>query len=77
MTNQSANSNELSAHVSTSGPIIGIGATSGVIALKQFFQALPERMGLAFVLVMHLPAHSKRKLVEALQAYTLNAPFPV
>ncbi len=60
-------------------PIVGIGSSAGGIpALIEFFEAMPERNGIAFVVVQHtaadvrsylreiLQAHSKMKVVEAL-----------
>jgi two-component system CheB/CheR fusion protein len=43
----------------TGFPIVGIGASAGGLgAFKQFFTALPDDTGLAFVLIQHLdPAH--------------------
>ncbi len=70
MTKQPANPNELATLASADFPIVGIGATGGIAALEQFFQSIPERNGLAFVIVTHLPAHRKRKLGEILQQST-------
>ncbi|MCX6046758.1 MAG: PAS domain S-box protein [Chloroflexi bacterium] len=73
MTNQSANPNELAAQAPADFPIVGIGTTGDIAALEKFFQAVPEDNGLAFILVMHLPAHRKRKLGEVLQQTTSMA----
>ncbi|MEI6077635.1 MAG: chemotaxis protein CheB, partial [Verrucomicrobiota bacterium] len=40
-------------------PIVGLGASAGGLeALEQFLKAVPEKSGLAFVIVQHLdPEH--------------------
>ena len=48
-------------------PIVGIGASAGgVEALAQFFRAMPNDNGLAFVVVTHLPPNYESMLAEIL-----------
>jgi two-component system, chemotaxis family, CheB/CheR fusion protein len=48
-------------------PIVGIGASAGgVEALEQFFRAMPNDNGLAFVVVTHLPPNYESLLAEIL-----------
>ena len=56
----------------TSKPVIvGIGASAGgVHALQAFFEALPERTGAAFVVVVHLDPQSHSELSNILAART-------
>ena len=52
-------------------PIVGIGASAGGIeAFQKFFEMMPPRSGLAFVVVLHLPAHRKSLLPEILSRWT-------
>ncbi len=52
-------------------PIVGIGASAGGLeALEQFFQHVPDKSGLAFVVVQHLDPTHKGMLVELLQRVT-------
>src|SRR5262249_8498319 len=47
--------------------VVGIGASAGGIeALTEFFQALPAKSGLAFVVVPHLDPDHRGALVESL-----------
>jgi two-component system, chemotaxis family, CheB/CheR fusion protein len=48
--------------------LVGIGASAGgVRALGDFFRALPDRPGMAFVVVMHLSPEHESQLAEMLQ----------
>ena len=52
-------------------PVVGIGASAGGIeALEGFFQGLPPRPGLAFVVVTHLSPERESRLPEILARYT-------
>ena len=52
-------------------PIVGIGASAGGLeALEQFLKHVPERCGMAFVIVMHLDPSQKATVVEILQRTT-------
>jgi len=56
-------------------PIVGIGASAGGIqALKTFFENVPAKSGLAYVVVLHLSPHYESKLAEVLQT---SAAIPV
>ena len=56
-------------------PIVGIGASAGGLeALELFLQNVPERSGMAFVVVQHMDPRHKGMLVELLQRAT---PMPV
>jgi two-component system CheB/CheR fusion protein len=56
-------------------PIVGVGASAGGFeAFKELLQALPERTGMAFVLVSHLSQKYKSMLSELLGRAT---PMPV
>ena len=49
--------------------IVGIGASAGgVMALQSFFEALPDRTGLAFVVIVHLAPESPSELPRILGA---------
>lgn len=51
--------------------IVGIGASAGGMrALQAFLDGLPERTGLAFVVVMHLSPEHESTLAERLQSHT-------
>ena len=53
------------AQVSSSFPIVGIGASAGGLeALELFLRHLPEKSGLGFVVVQHLDPTHKGMLVE-------------
>lgn len=55
--------------------IVGIGASAGGLqALKQFFAAVPEDSGLAYVVVIHLASDRESHLADLLQPH---APIPV
>jgi two-component system, chemotaxis family, protein-glutamate methylesterase/glutaminase len=48
-------------------PVIGIGASAGgVEALSAFFRALPQHVEAAFMVVLHVPAHSPSQLDKIL-----------
>jgi two-component system CheB/CheR fusion protein len=52
-------------------PIVGIGASAGGIdAFRKFFEMMSPRSGLAFVVVLHLPANRKSLLPEILSRWT-------
>jgi two-component system CheB/CheR fusion protein len=54
---------------------VGIGASAGGLeALKRFFAAVPADSGLAYVVVVHLPAERESHLADLLQPH---APIPV
>ncbi len=56
-------------------PIVGIGASAGGLeALEQFLGNVPEKSGMAFVIVQHLDPTHKGIMVELLQRST---PMPV
>ncbi|MFB6278713.1 MAG: chemotaxis protein CheB, partial [Salinibacter sp.] len=49
-------------------PVVGIGASAGgVEALRRFFQHLPDEVGMAFVVVLHLSPDHESSLAEILQ----------
>ena len=49
-------------------PIVGIGASAGgVSALRRFFEHLPDEVGMAFVVVLHLSPDHESNLTEILQ----------
>ena len=55
----------------TAFPIVGIGASAGGLeALEQFLRHVPERSGLAFVVVQHLDPTHKDMMVELLARAT-------
>ncbi|ABA58076.1 CheB methylesterase, CheR methyltransferase, hybrid histidine kinase [Nitrosococcus oceani ATCC 19707] len=55
--------------------IVGIGASAGGIeALETFFEALPEKMGVAFVVIIHLDPEYRSELASILARKT---PMPV
>ena len=59
-------------------PIVAIGASAGGIpALKQFFEAMPENPGIAFVVVLHLSPSHESHLVSVLQRTTKLEVVPV
>jgi two-component system CheB/CheR fusion protein len=52
-------------------PIVGIGASAGGIeAFHKFFEKMPAQSGLAFVVVLHLPANRRSLLPEILSRWT-------
>jgi len=58
------------------GPtVVGLGASAGGLeALEQFFQAIPEKTGLAFVVVQHL-SPDFRSLMDELLARQTGLPI--
>ena len=51
--------------------IVGLGASAGGLeAFKAFFENMPSDSGLAFVVVLHLPAHRKSMLADILGRWT-------
>ena len=52
-------------------PIVGIGASAGGIdAFRQFFHRMPANCGMAFIVILHLPADRKSLLTEILSRWT-------
>ena len=52
-------------------PVVGIGASAGgVDALRRFFRHLPDEVGMAFVVVLHLSPDHESNLTEILQHET-------
>jgi PAS domain S-box-containing protein len=52
-------------------PIVGIGASAGGLeALEQFFNHMPDNVGIAFVVVQHLDPNHKGMMPELLQRAT-------
>lgn len=59
-------------------PIIGIGASAGGLeALEQFLSNVPEKSGMAFVVIQHLDPTQKGMLPELLQRITSMKVFQV
>ncbi len=55
----------------TGCPIVAIGASAGGIpALNKFFEAMPKKPGVAFVVVLHLSASHESHLVSVLERTT-------
>lgn len=51
--------------------VVGIGASAGgVKALQEFFEALPEQVGAAFVVIMHLDPEAHSEMAAILSAKT-------
>ena len=51
--------------------IVGIGASAGgLVALQAFFESLPEKTGIAFVVVVHLHPEHESHLADLLQSRT-------
>ena len=64
-----------SLYADQSFPIVGVGASAGGLeALVQFLANVPEKSGMAFVIVQHLDPTHKDMMVELLQRVT---PMPV
>lgn len=52
-------------------PVVGVGASAGGIkALQTFFEALPPKVGAAFVVIVHLDPQTRSELPEILAART-------
>ncbi|HEX8558393.1 MAG TPA: chemotaxis protein CheB [Pyrinomonadaceae bacterium] len=52
--------------------VVGLGASAGgVRAFKEFFANVPERSGMAYVVILHLSPEHESRLAEVLQADTL------
>ena len=52
-------------------PIVGIGASAGGLdAFHKFFDRMPADCGMAFVMILHLPADRKSMLPEILARWT-------
>ena len=59
-------------------PIVGIGASAGGLeALEQFLGNVPEKSGMAFVVIQHLDPTQKGMLPELLQRITKMKVFQV
>jgi two-component system CheB/CheR fusion protein len=59
-------------------PIIGIGASAGGLeALEQFLKNVPEKSGMAFVVIQHLDPTQKGMLPELLQRITTMKVYQV
>jgi two-component system CheB/CheR fusion protein len=55
----------------TAFPIVGIGASAGGLdAFHKFFDHMPADCGMAFVMILHLPADRKSMLVDILGRWT-------
>jgi len=68
-----AKPNEKGRRKSSNGPlhVVGMGGSAGALeAFEQFFTAMPEDNGLAFVLVPHLDPTHKGMMPELLQRFT-------
>jgi two-component system CheB/CheR fusion protein len=53
------------------GPVVGIGASAGgVDTLRRFFRHLPDEVGMAFIVVLHLSPDHESNLTEILQHET-------
>jgi len=51
--------------------IVGIGASAGGLeAFRSFFESMPAEPGMAFVVILHLPADRKSLLPEILARWT-------
>jgi two-component system CheB/CheR fusion protein len=56
---------------SAAPPVVGIGGSAGAIdALQRFFEAVPDDLGLAFVVIMHLAPDRESELDEILARKT-------
>ncbi len=63
--------NSLSSSANTGPVVVGVGASAGgVRALEEFFAALPEKTGAAFVVVVHLHPNFQSELARILATYT-------
>ena len=52
-------------------PVVGIGASAGGLdAFHAFFERMPADCGMAFVVILHLPADRKSMLIEILSRWT-------
>ena len=52
-------------------PVVGIGASAGGIdAFHSFFDHMPADCGMAFIILLHLPADRKSMLTEILRRWT-------
>src|ERR1700761_2058101 len=52
-------------------PVVGIGASAGGLeAFKRLIRAIPEKSGIAFILVQHLEPTHESMLVDILQKLT-------
>jgi two-component system CheB/CheR fusion protein len=51
--------------------VVGVGASAGGIdAFHGFFAHLPPTCGMAFVLILHLPAHRRSMLIDIVNRWT-------
>ena len=52
-------------------PIVGLGASAGGLeAFRAFFERMPAECGMAFVVILHLPADRKSMLADILERWT-------
>lgn len=52
-------------------PVVGVGASAGGLnAFRTLFDSLPDRPGMAFVLIQHLDSQHERELASILQNHT-------
>src|ERR1700733_13357461 len=52
-------------------PVVGVGASAGGLdAFKRLIRAIPERSGIAYILVQHLEPSHESMLVDILQKIT-------
>src|SRR6202020_825418 len=52
-------------------PVVGVGASAGGLeAFKRLVRAIPERSGIAYILVQHLEPSHESMLVDILQKIT-------
>ena len=59
-------------------PIVGIGTSAGGLeTLEQFFSKMPEKTGMAFVIVQHLDANHVSMMPELLQRMTTMKVFQI
>ena len=59
-------------------PIVGIGASAGGLeALEQFFEHLPAKPGMAFVVILHLSPEHESHLARLVQRHTAMAVMAV
>lgn len=58
--------------------IVGLGASAGGIqAFQEFFQQVPERSGMAYVVILHLSPDHDSRLAQVLQSSTKIPVFKV
>ncbi len=74
--NKASNASQPAAHPSKHKfPVVGLGASAGGIqALKDFFRQVPQKSGMAYVVILHMSPEHESKLAEILQ---VTSPIPV